>query len=111
MNVFYNYNLVPVCNAIEALVSDGKTCPGAKINCIQQNLFSFMSSANIIYFWLHFDTAAKKLIFNSCSQITGFNVQEPIFDQAFDFNPGVLLNATHSANSTAPANATGSAWG
>jgi len=107
MNVFYNYNLGPVCNAIAQLGGDNSTCPGKEIDCIQKTLYAFMSNANIIYFWLHFDDNAKKMIFNQCKQIQGFNVDENLFNQAFDLNPDVLIQAS---NATAPANATSSAW-
>jgi len=66
MNVFYNYNLAPVCEAIKQLATDGVTCPSAEISCVQQKLYQFMSSANIIYFWLHFDVNARNLIFAQC---------------------------------------------
>jgi len=105
MNVFYNYNLAPMCAAVNALQTDGQTCKDAKLECIQQNLFAFMSSANIIYFWLHFDGSARNLIYGECSKIEGFNVPVEVFDQVFDFNPGALVNMTAPANVTAPATA------
>jgi len=63
-----------------------------------------MSSANIIYFWLHFDDNAKKMIFQQCQTISGFSVAESVFDQAFDLNPDSLINQG-SQNATAPADA------
>lgn len=60
-----------------------------------------MSSANIIYFWLHFDLNAKNLIFAQCSKLEGFNVERSLFDQAFDLNPQVLV--ANSGNATQPA--------
>jgi len=71
-----------------------------------------MSSANIIYFWLHFDDAAKAMIFDQCSSmIQGFNVAEDQFNASFDLNPEVLIQSSNAANATAPAaNATSSGW-
>jgi hypothetical protein len=60
-----------------------------------------MSSASIIYFWLHFDNDAKAMIYDQCSQIEGFNVAEDIFGQAFDFNPQILVDATQPAEGEA----------
>lgn len=57
-----------------------------------------MSSASIIYFWLHFDDNAKELIYDQCSQMEGFDVAQEVFDEAFDFDPTML-----AGNSTAPA--------
>jgi len=68
-----------------------------------------MSSANIIYFWLHFDNNAKNLIFAQCSKLQGFNVDRSLFDKAFDLNPQVLVAS--SGNATAPAQAAQAAGG
>lgn len=59
MNIFYNYNLQPMCGAIQQIATNATICPNAELSCIQQSLYRFMSNANIIYFWLHFDDNAK----------------------------------------------------
>jgi len=99
MNIFYNYNLNDMCSALQMISSNETLCPGAEVDCVQKNLFVYMNG-NLIYFWLHFDESAKTFFYDHCDMLEGFDVEELLFDEAFDFDPSVLVNATQNANST-----------
>jgi len=74
MNIFYNYQISSVCDALFQLDSGSATCAIGDVQCIQKEFLAYMQSSAYIYYWLMFDSESRKGFYDLCAQIQGFNV-------------------------------------